>query len=128
MKEHAFEGRTVMVTGASKGIGFACAEAFARAGAKVAIVSRSRENLDAALAKLGAKVAAIAADLRDPIDAARAVDEAEAAVGPLDVLVNSAGAAKRYVPAELTAQAYPTLNPELGDNYYWNQLRFSPKR
>lgn len=106
MKEHAFEGRAVMVTGASKGIGFACAEAFARAGAKVAIVSRSRENLDAALAKLGAKVAAIAADLRDPIDAARAVDEAEAAVGPLDVLVNSAGAAKRYVPAELTAQAW----------------------
>jgi NAD(P)-dependent dehydrogenase (short-subunit alcohol dehydrogenase family) len=44
--------------------------------------------------------------MRDPADAARAVDEAEAAVGPLDVLVNSAGAAKRYAPAELNAQAW----------------------
>ena len=105
MKDHSFEGRAVMVTGASKGIGFACAEAFVRAGAKVAIVSRSRANLDAAIGKLGSGVA-IAADLRDPKDAARAVDEAEAAIGPLDVLVNSAGAAKRYVPAELDAQAW----------------------
>ena len=101
-----FAGRAVMVTGASKGIGFACAEAFAQAGAKVTIVSRSRDNLDAAVAKLGRGVTAIAADLRDPHDAARAVDEAEAALGQLDVLVNSAGSAKRYVPAELNAQAW----------------------
>jgi NAD(P)-dependent dehydrogenase (short-subunit alcohol dehydrogenase family) len=105
MKDQAFEGRAVMITGASKGIGLACAEAFLGAGAKVAIVSRSRANLDAAIAKLGNGVA-IAADLRDPKDAARAVDEAEAAIGPLDVLVNSAGAARRYVPAELDAQAW----------------------
>ena len=44
--------RVVLVTGASKGIGLACAEAFAAAGAQVAIVSRSRENLDAALAAI----------------------------------------------------------------------------
>ena len=106
MNHQAFEGRAVMVTGASKGIGFACAEAFLRAGAKVAIVSRSRANLDAAIAKLGGGAVAIAADLRDAKDAARAVDEAEAAVGALDVLVNSAGAARRYVPAELDAQAW----------------------
>ena len=102
-------GRAVLVTGASKGIGYACAEAFAAAGAKVAIVSRSRENLDAAVAQLaasGLRVAAIAADLRNPADAARAIDEAEAAIGPLDVLVNSAGAAKRYAPDELDAQAW----------------------
>ncbi|MFO1312543.1 MAG: SDR family oxidoreductase [Burkholderiales bacterium] len=102
-------GRAVLVTGASKGIGYACAEAFAAAGARVAIVSRSRENLDAAVAKLaegGMRVVAIAADLRNPADAARAVDEAEAAIGPLDVLVNSAGAARRYAPDELDAQAW----------------------
>ena len=106
MKTNRFAGRAVMVTGASKGIGFACAEAFVHEGANVAIVSRSKENLDAAVAKLGHGVKAIAADLRDPAGAARAVDEAEAAVGALDVLVSSAGAAKRYVPAELDAQAW----------------------
>ncbi|HTP99851.1 MAG TPA: SDR family oxidoreductase [Casimicrobiaceae bacterium] len=100
-----FEGRAVVVTGASKGIGFACAQAFVGEGARVAIVSRSRDNLDAALIKLPQAVA-IAADLRDPRDAARMVDEAEAALGPIDVLVNSAGAAKRHAPDELTAQAW----------------------
>ena len=47
-----FAGKVVVVTGASKGIGFACAEAFAREGARVALVSRSAANLDAALARL----------------------------------------------------------------------------
>ena len=45
-------------------------------------------------------------DLRDPAQAARAIDEAEAALGPLDVLVNSAGAAKRHAPDDLDAQAW----------------------
>lgn len=101
--------QTVLVTGASKGIGLACAQAFARAGARVAIVSRSRPNLDAALARFGdaaQRPLAIAADLSDAQAAARAVDEAESALGPLDVLVNSAGAAKRYAPEDLTAQAW----------------------
>lgn len=102
-------GRTVLVTGASKGIGLSCAHAFARAGARVAIVSRSAANLDQALGTFGAGVTkpiAIAADLRDDAQAARAVDEAYAALGDLDVLVNSAGAAKRYAPADLNAQAW----------------------
>jgi len=106
---HSFEGSAVLVTGASKGIGFACAEAFARAGAKVALVSRSRANLDAALKRLGAvpqPPVAIVADLIDPASAARMVDEAQAALGTIDVLVNSAGAAKRYAPADLNAQAW----------------------
>jgi NAD(P)-dependent dehydrogenase (short-subunit alcohol dehydrogenase family) len=102
-------GKAVMVTGASKGIGLACAAAFMREGARVAIVSRSRANLDAALAQLrngGTAPVAIAADLTRIDDAARAVDEAEAALGPLDVLVNSAGAARRYPPDDLDAGAW----------------------
>jgi len=104
-----FAGRVVVVTGASKGIGFACAEAFVRAGAKVALVSRSRENLDAALAKLPRSASppvAIAADLRNADDAARMADDAQANLGPIDVLVNSAGAAKRHAPADLSAQVW----------------------
>lgn len=102
-------GRVVVVTGASKGIGFACAAAFLAEGAKVALVSRSRANLDAALERLPASkhaLHAFAADLVDARVAAQAIDAIEAALGPIDVLVNSAGAAKRYAPADLDAAAW----------------------
>ena len=102
-------GRSVLVTGASKGIGLACAAAFLREGARVALVSRSRANLDAGIARLAPAAAhphAIVADLSRADEAARAVDEAEAVLGPLDVLVNSAGAARRYPPEELDAAAW----------------------
>ena len=102
-------GKAVLVTGASKGIGLACAAAFLREGARVAIVSRSRANLDAALVQLRQGSTApvgIEAGLTRIDHAARAVDEAEAALGPLDVLVNSAGAARRYPPDELDASAW----------------------
>lgn len=101
--------RVVVVTGGSKGIGYACAEAFALAGAKVVLVSRNRANLDAALSRMPAvSVApiAIVADLTRAADAKRMVDETESALGAIDVLVNSAGAAKRYPPDELDAQAW----------------------
>lgn len=102
-------GKVVVVTGGSKGIGFACARAFASEGAKVAIVSRSMAHLDAAVAALhrdGFSVVPVQADLADPQSATAAVGQAEAALGPIDVLVNSAGGAKRVVPAELDAQAW----------------------
>ncbi len=99
------KGRAVLVTGGSKGIGLACARAFLDEGAKVAIVSRDRANLDTAVAKLP-NVEAIVADLMHAEDAARMAKEAERALGPIDVLVNSAGAAKRYLPDELDAQAW----------------------
>jgi NAD(P)-dependent dehydrogenase (short-subunit alcohol dehydrogenase family) len=103
------QDKVVIVTGASKGIGLACAQAFAAAGAKVAIVARSRANLDAALAAMPAArhvPFAIVADLTRAADAARMVDEAVAGLGEIDVLVNSAGAAKRTAPADLNAQAW----------------------
>ena len=103
------ENKTVVVTGASKGIGLACAQAFAAAGARVALVARSRANLDAALALMPASrhaPLAIVADLTRAEEAARMVGEALAAMGDIDVLVNSAGAAKRYAPDALNAQAW----------------------
>jgi NAD(P)-dependent dehydrogenase (short-subunit alcohol dehydrogenase family) len=95
----------VLVTGGSKGIGLACARAFLEEGARVAIVSRERANLDKAAQQLG-NVVLFMADLTREDDAARMAREAEAALGPIDVLVNSAGAAKRYPAPELTAQSW----------------------
>ena len=99
-------GKTALVTGGSKGIGLACAVLLRQEGARVAICSRSQANLDAARATLGGDAVCIAADLTDPDAALRAVDEAQAALGPIDILVNSAGAAKRTVPAELNPAAW----------------------
>jgi NAD(P)-dependent dehydrogenase (short-subunit alcohol dehydrogenase family) len=101
------KGKIVLITGASKGIGEACAHAFAAEGARLALVSRSQANLDAARGRMSAsKVLAIAADMTRADDAERAIGEVEAALGPIDVLVNSAGAARRYAPADLNATAW----------------------
>jgi NAD(P)-dependent dehydrogenase (short-subunit alcohol dehydrogenase family) len=97
--------RAVLITGGSKGIGLACAHAFLREGATIAIASRDDANLETAGAQLG-KVVLIKADLTKSEEAAHMVQQAEAALGPIDVLINSAGAAKRYPPEDLNAQAW----------------------
>jgi len=106
-------GLHVLITGGSKGIGFSCAEGFLREGAKVSLVSRSSSNLDNAMSSLlmeqpefKDRIGLFAADLKAPAEALRAFTQAEALYGPVDVLVNSAGAAERTVPDELNAQAW----------------------
>lgn len=87
-------GRVALVTGASSGIGEATARALAMAGAHVALAARRRERLDALaqeLAKCGAQVLVIAADLAQEADNRRIVAETEARFGRLDILVNNAG-------------------------------------
>jgi NAD(P)-dependent dehydrogenase (short-subunit alcohol dehydrogenase family) len=95
------DGRRVLVTGGSKGIGLACAAAFTAEGARVAVCSRSEANLAAAAARLPGAFA-VAADLTDAAAALAMVERVEAALGPIDILVNSAGAARRTPPDELT--------------------------
>lgn len=100
------QGRHALITGGSKGIGLACARGLLAEGARVSLVSRGMDNLSAARQSLlaefpGARIALYSADLKDAGEAARAVAEAEA-TGPIDILVNSAGAARRTPPDDLT--------------------------
>jgi len=92
--------KIVLVTGGSKGIGLACAAGFLAEGATVAICSRDQANIDRAVASLPG-VAGFAADLTDAGAAAAMVAAVESQLGPVDVLVNAAGAARRTPPDEL---------------------------
>src|SRR6185295_13748856 len=99
------EGRRVLVTGGSKGIGLACARGFLAEGAHVAIASRSDVNLSNARASLG-PVLTVAADLADASAARGMIDRVEAELGPIDILVTSAGAARRTPPDDLDPGAW----------------------
>src|SRR5215467_13573914 len=102
-------GKVVFITGGSKGIGLASARAFAVEGARVAIASRSDENLDLArqaLEKEGLTITALRADLSKPHEAQSAAASTESLLGPIDVLVNCAGAANRYQIDAYNADAW----------------------
>ncbi|MCW5626158.1 MAG: SDR family oxidoreductase [Burkholderiales bacterium] len=104
------DDRTVLITGGSRGIGFACAAAFLAEGARVALVSRDQQRLEHAAARLHSAgdypILVVAADLTHPDEARRAVEIITGELGGVDVLVNSAGAAKRYLPEQLTAESW----------------------
>ncbi len=88
-----FEGRVVLVTGGSSGIGYAAAQAFLHEGAHVAITGRNEARLARAekeLARFG-RILAIRGDVAKAADAKRMVSETTKKLGPVDVLVNNAG-------------------------------------
>lgn len=105
----ALAGRHVLIAGGSKGIGFACAEEFAREAARLTLVARNQAALDAAVAKLSAQgvtCRGFSADLSQPDAAAAVVELVYQECGNVDVLVNCAGAALRTPFDELTPRAW----------------------
>ena len=94
-------GRTAVVTGASRGIGAATARALAGAGARVALMARTGEQIDALAAEVGG--VAVQCDLRDPAALAAGVEAVLARLGASpDIVVNNAGVAHTKAALELT--------------------------
>ncbi len=84
-------GKTVFITGASRGIGAAAAREFARLGANVALAARSSDAVRDIAADIGTNAFACPCDVSDPDAMARAIDQAVERFGRLDVLVANAG-------------------------------------
>ncbi len=83
------------MSGASRGIGLATARRFASLGAQVGLVASNAERLATAATEVEGRHHVVAADLTDPAECSRAVDDVTAALGPIDVLVSCAGVLRR---------------------------------
>ena len=99
--EYELAGRVTLVTGAARGIGKALALAFAAEGARLAVTARSEPELNAVAEEargMGANVVALPGDLMDRATPARLVREVEAALGPVEILINNAALGSAYSP------------------------------
>ena len=104
-------GKRALVTGASKGIGFAIARAFAENGANVVICARQQTSLDNAVSELRktakGKVSGYVADVSRSADIARLFEFTDKELGGLDILVNNAGVGIFHSAAEMTIGETP---------------------
>lgn len=108
-----FTGKSVLVTGGTRGIGRAIVEAFARAGARVAFTYRASaetaEALRAELAARGTEALAFQGDAADPAHAEEAVERTVEAFGVLDVLVNNAGVTRDNLLIRMSEADWDTV-------------------
>jgi NAD(P)-dependent dehydrogenase (short-subunit alcohol dehydrogenase family) len=94
-----FAGQHIVVTGASSGIGLVSAKLLASRGARVSLIARRREQLDEAVAEIGANAAGFAADVGQKDQLERALDDAAAHFGPIEALFANAGLTGGFTPA-----------------------------
>ncbi len=108
-KQFSLEGKVALVTGAAYGIGFAIAEGFAAAGAKIAFNCRGERHMADALADYKAKgidAHGYFADVSKEEDVIRLVKEIERDLGTIDILVNNAGIIKRVPMCEMDVEDF----------------------
>ncbi|MBQ7162756.1 MAG: gluconate 5-dehydrogenase [Bacteroidales bacterium] len=109
MKMFSLEGKVALITGAAYGIGFAIAEAYAAAGAKICFNCRSQHHLDQALADYAAKgieAHGYICDVTDEEQVKAMVAQIEEEVGVIDILVNNAGIIKRIPMLEMSTEEF----------------------
>jgi len=116
-------GKNAVVTGGSRGIGLAIAEALAMAGAGVAICARSPENIENAVRQLTnkskSKVVAKVADVRDSTEVTSFFEYVDQELGQLDIVVNNAGVGVFKSTAELSVEDWhKTLDTNLSGVFY----------
>ena len=112
MKMFSLEGKVALITGAAYGIGFAIAEAYAAAGAKICFNCRSQHHLEQALADYAAKgieAHGYICDVTDEEQVKAMVAQIEEEVGVIDILVNNAGIIKRIPMLEMSTDEFRQL-------------------
>ena len=92
------QGKVVVITGASRGIGAAAAKVFAAVGAKVVLMARSRGEIDALAAEIGPQALALPCDVADWASVQDAVSKVVQVFGRLDILINNAGVIDPIAP------------------------------
>ena len=119
------EGRVALVTGASQGIGQACALALARQGASVALAARNRQKLEEVaglIAATGGKAAVFAMDVAEEDQIKSAIKSAIAHFGKIDILVNNAGIARDQLVMRMKRTDWDAvLNTNLTSAYLCTQ-------
>jgi 3-oxoacyl-[acyl-carrier protein] reductase len=114
------DGKVALITGGSKGIGFAIAEALISQGARVMITGRNAADLERAQARLGPRVLSASADARLAEEVERAVQATVDGHGGLDVLVNNAGIGIFKNAADMSAAEWQsTIDTNLTGVFYY---------